>query len=124
MLAEIMLTEAEDYYWRMAARKRLLRIDEGRTGVCTFFLLDSELEIHDFYDRRCWTTPADHAEGSIIYIDKLIAKQFDRNLWRAIEAEITDRFPGWEQAVWYRPRQEQDVRYTFRRKGVVHGDHV
>ena len=117
--------DAEDYFWIMAARNRLLMVDEGRTALCTFFLLQDESQIPRFYDRRCWTTPQDYPDGTLLYIDKLMAHTFNQTLFRALVRTLTDRFPQWEQMVWYRPRpgQQPDRRYTFRRdRGGVHAN--
>lgn len=121
-----MLPEAEDYFLTMAGRNRLLSVDDGWTALCTFFVLQDETEIPTFYDRRCWTTPPDHATGSIIYFDKLISKTFNRDLWRGIEEQITHRFPSWEQFVWYRPRpgQQSDRKYLYERRRSLDGADV
>ena len=121
-----MFQEMEDYFWKMSVRNRLLKIEteDGLTGLCTFFVLDSELEIPFFYDRICWTTPADHAEGTILYIDKILARAFTPVLQTEIERVLTDRFPLWEMAVWYRPGQNADRCYTYHRRphgAEVHG---
>ena len=122
-----MLQDVEDYFWIMAARNRLLMVDGGRTALCTFFVLHDESQIPFFYDRRCWTTPSDETEGSLLYIDKLIMfspHRFTRVLWEAIVKTLTERIPQWESLTWYRPRpgQQPDRKYTWRRRYAdVHG---
>jgi hypothetical protein len=116
----------EDYYWVMAARKRLIAIDGDSAGLCTFFVLQREEEIPAFYNRRCWSTPPDHAEGPIIYFDKLVATHFTRALFRLIERRVTEHHPRWERWVWSRPSpgQQPDRRYIYRRRmngADVHG---
>ncbi len=117
-----MLQEMEDYWWRMAAHHRLIRIDEGRTGMCTFFVLRDLHDVRRFHARSIWTVPQDYPDGTVIYIDKLMAKIFDRNLLRAIERAVTDRFPQWEQAVWHRPGQDWDRRYTYYNRRALHAN--
>ena len=107
--------DVEDYYWIMAARRRLIAIDGAGTGLCTFFVLQREEEVATFYDRKCWSTPPDHAEGSIIYFDKLVCTHFTKALWQAITQRVTEVIPQWERFVWYRPGQDADRRYTWNR---------
>ena len=108
----------EDYYRIMASRRRLLVVDGDAVALCTFFVLREDREIPTFYDRRCWSTPPDHAQGSIVYFDKLISTRFTKTLWRAIEGRVTDVAPMWERFIWYRPcaGQAPDRRYTYRRR--------
>ena len=118
-----MLPEIDDYYWTMAARNRLLQLhlDGDSTALCTFFLLPS-LNLLDRYRRRSmWSTPPDLATGSIVYIDKLVARCWNRGLFRAVETAVTQVAPQWTTAVWYRPSpgQAPDRRYTYRRR--THG---
>lgn len=113
--------DADDYYGRMAARHRLIAIDGGRVGLCTFFVLTDELEISRFYDRRCWTTPPDAEDGSVVYVDKLFLYKpyrFTKALWHQLEQMFTSRVPSWQILTWYRPRsgQQSDRRYTYRRR--------
>ena len=119
-----MFPEADDYYDRMAARKRVIYGDlgDGRKLLCTFFVLQEEAELKTFYDRPCWSTPPDHHEGTIIYIDKLIASLFNKAVWTQIERALAETIPGWETAIWYRPGQDIDRRYNYVRK--YHGDHI
>lgn len=118
-----MLQAIEDYYWIMAARGRMIRIDEGRTGLCTFFVLHSDWQAKLFHARPMWTTPTDYPTGTLIYIDQLMAKQFDRDLLRCLEVAITDHFPQAERAVWYRPGTNSDRCYRYNRR-LPHGTHV
>lgn len=116
-----MLVDDEDYFWIMAGRNRLIAIDEGRAGLCTFFILRGEQEVPRFYDRRCWTTPPDASEGSLIYVDKLVLyplHRFTMALWHQLVGVFTERIPQWEQLTWYRPRpgQQSDRRYTLHRR--------
>lgn len=111
----------DTYYQNMADRCRVLHILD--TGLLSFFVLHSDEEVEQFYDRPCWSTPQDHDDGPIIYVDKLVSLHFNLALFRALEAAFTDRFPGWESIVWHRPGQDIDRRYTYRRRHgyQVHG---
>ena len=121
-----MLANVEDYYWIMAARGRLIAIDEGRAGLCTFFILHDESEVLQFYDRMTWTTPTDAEDGSLIYVDKLLLyppHRFTIALWDQLVSTFTQRVPAWQMLIWYRPRpgQQADRRYTLRRRRDLDG---
>ena len=113
------MTDADDYYWRMAGRRRLIMLQQGGSiiGLCTFFLLDSELEVPYFYHRATWNIPRDSETGTVVYLDKLVCyNPFTFETWRQIEAAITAAHPLWVTACWYRPtRRGADRMYTYRR---------
>ena len=117
---DVMLSEIEDYYWTMAARGRLLTLEEGRVGLCTFFLLPNERAEHRYYCRPTWSTPADDPQGTLAYIDKLTLRvPGTREIVRTIARALVDRYPQLTRAVWYRPSQDKDRRYTSYRRRVV-----
>ena len=108
------LPDAEDYYWIMGCRERLVLVDEGRTAACTFFLMESEADVTRFWKRRPWTTPLDATHGTIAYIDRLDG-HLTRGLLRQIRTVITERHPQVERAVYHRPAragQAGDPCYT------------
>lgn len=123
MLLAPMLDELDDYYWQMAGRGRLLLLEEGRVGMCTFFLLGHEREVHRFYCRPTWSLPEDTPDGTLAYIDKLILRvPMTRSIARSIEHAIVARYPQAARAIWYRPARgagaslKPDRRYTFDRR--------
>ena len=118
-----MLDELDDYYWQMAGRGRLILLDEGRVGLCTFFLLAHGRQEHRFYCRPTWSLPADDPQGTIVYIDKLILRvPMTRSIARSIEQAVAARYPQFTRALWYRPArgqeasQKPDRRYSYRRR--------
>ena len=114
-----MLEDLDAYYWQMAARGRLLLLDDGRTGLCTFFLLQDESEVHRFYCRPMGSTPADDPQGTLVYIDRLVLYvPCTRAVVRAIEQTIAIQHPQYTRALWYRPSLHEgpDRRYTLVRR--------
>ena len=108
-----MLDELDDYYWAMAGRGRLLLLDEGRVGLCTFFLLESERDVHRFYCRPTWSLPADAPDGTLVYIDKLVLRvPMTRSIARAIEQAIVARHPQYTMARWYRPARGPEASHA------------
>lgn len=115
------MSQVEDYYWIMAARHRLVTILAGGSvaALCTFFLLDSEQEVADYYHRPMWSTPPDLLTGLVVYVDKLISYiPITISLANRIAEEITKQVPYWQTAVWYRPRHGDfpDRKYTLKRR--------
>ena len=115
---DAVFTEAEDYYWTMAARNRCLILSDGASilGTCTFFVLSEESDVERFRRRPMWSTPPDAQDGSIIYLDKLATTVWNHRLARAVEREVSMRVPGWRVATWYRPTEDVDRRFTYRRR--------
>ena len=116
-----MVENAEDYYWTMAARERLIMVQQGGSisALCTFFILPDETYIQDYYDRKCWSLPFDVDDGSTVYVDKLLSYvPWTHELATMVETVITERVPSWQTAVWYRPRHGDlpDRRYTLTRR--------
>lgn len=116
-----MLDTIQDYYWAMAAKKRLLLIDGGRTATVTFFLLDRPDEAETYLTRRPWTTPDDTPTGRVIYIDRYFGKGFNKHIHAALEDAFTAMIPTWQVILWHRPRHGHDVRHTYHRKRRTHG---
>ena len=118
-MVETMLEEMQDYYQILAGRHRLILLSlDDQQLYCTFFVLYSPGQLEDYYRKPCWDTPTDEADGPIVYLDKLLAPYMNRSVWETIHAQLTQRVPSWVVAVWYRycPRQDRDVRHTFRRR--------
>lgn len=120
MQVQEMFTEAEDYYWTMAVRHRLITVTVGGSvaALCTFFITTdlSDDTLMRYYDRKCWSLPPDEPQGAVVYIDKLMSYlPWTMELSRMVEAAITQQVPSWQTAVWYRPRHGDlpDRRYTY-----------
>ena len=122
-----MLPHIDDYYWTMAARKRLFYLERAGEpwGLCTFFVLPT-LDIVDFYhERKLWSTPPDVSDGPVVYIDKLLGRGFSRTLFQEIEAGLNTSVPSWETAVWFQPSSTgADRRYSYSKGAAGHGHHV
>ena len=100
----------------MARRGRVVTVLQGDevVGLCSFFLLQRPVEVTGAHHRPLWTIVKDYAEGAIAYIDVLLAPAWDRRMHRALVTAITDAHPEVAYGVWYRSKEERDVRYTYR----------
>src|SRR3990167_6339753 len=121
MPATMSSTVAEDYYWQMAAKSRLIIGEQDRhlQFLCTFFLLKQEREVYRFYCKLPYQILEDSRWGTIVYIDHIVSYiPFTRAILRQIEQEVAERHPQFTKAVWFRPRSGQlpDRRYNFTRR--------
>ena len=118
--ASVAYTRLDDFYWRVAARGRLLSLAEGGhlIGLCVYFVGWGEADVQRFYHRPMLSVPEDDASGTLIYLDHLMTYQFTRGLWHLIEQQVTQQVPQWTQAVWYRPGRGSlpDRRYNYYRR--------
>lgn len=116
---ERVLPTAEDFFWRMAARGRLVTLycNGSFVGVCTFFVLQSPQEVPWYYHRKDWSVRSDVQDGPVIYIDRIATRIWNRSLRMQLEQAITKRIPSWHVAVWYRPTATTDRRVTYYRRG-------
>ena len=117
---------AEDYYWQMAARGRLIlgKQDGHLQFLCTFFLLPGEKSVMRYYCKLPYQVLDDRKDGWVVYIDHLVSYiPFTRAILRQIEQEVAMRHPQFTHAIWYRARSGQlrDMRYTYRRR-VAHAE--
>ena len=114
------------YYARMAQRGRLiLGTSVGvPVALCTFFVLQSPLEVDRYHRRGIWTTPLDEASGPLIYVDKLICVHWSREVLRRLEHLIVTQVPAAQRAVWFRPGQDLDRWYTYRRRYNPYGPDI
>ena len=112
--------EAEAYYRQMAQRGRLVVASaEGLPWVLvTFFVLTGREEIKRFHHRPLWSCPPDAEEGLLVYVDTLAALAWNRELFRVVERLVATHVPSYRYAVWFRPSQTGEKRYTWRRRIV------
>ena len=118
------------YCLRMAKRHRLLVLFDGDrpVGLCGFFILQSEAELPRFFPRKNrYSTPRDHEEGTVLYLDQLGSFTWSLGLARQVESYLTERVPEWRVAYWHRPpsppTQPTSRLYTYHRR-QPHGNPV
>ena len=117
-IGESVVDLSEDYYWTMAGKHRLIGLYAGSTmlGLCTFFVLTGWDDLGRFYPRAMWSIPQDVADGPVVYLDKLVTYRWSFSIARQIEAEISQRVPSWQTAVWYRPTDDIDRQVIYYRR--------
>ena len=122
MMPETMtFTVAEDYYWQMASRGRLILGEQDRhmQFLCTFFLLRLESDVKRYYCKLPYQMMDDYKYGTIVYIDHIVSYiPFTRAILREIERQVALRHPQFTHAIWYRARSGQlrDRRITYTRR--------
>lgn len=77
---------------------------ETPVACLSFMMARSMSDITKFHARPLLTECRDYSRGSIIYIDYLIATEWNAAIRRHIYASITDEFTNWSKILWFRPR--------------------
>ena len=105
------------YLTKMLERNRVMVIedeDEMQAILC-FFLTD---DIKKFDNRPTWSTPYDTEDGEIIFIDKMVAKVWTKELRNTVYEAIETKYPWVNQAVWLREPKNRHVIINKRRTHV------
>lgn len=127
MLLPQLTADAQDYYAEMAARGRLLTIQqEGFLwGLCTYYLVDEVDEASRYLSRDMYSTPADSPHGIWAYIDQLGGLQWSRETLRQVRAVLLETHPQLVGAIWHRQTRGGGWRrYTLGREGGFYGTSV
>ena len=107
------------YLKEMLRRNRVIIIEnEGRIeAVICYFLTD---DVSKFDNKPFWSTPYDSEDGDIIFIDKMVARKWTRELRSAIYDAVIEKYPFVEQAQWLREPLNRHVIINRRRHHELH----
>ena len=109
-----------DYLSQMYLKERVIAImGMGEVlGMATLLIARDMEDVMNFHSRPLLTVPQDYPEGSIAYIDYLIAKRWDSSMRKMIQELIELKFPRVELAYWFRPGKDNDRLKLCYRKGA------
>jgi len=108
------------YYQKMRDRDRALIIMEDRTtlGWLTYFLFPTAGIVEWFHrHKKPYGAPPDFSTGSYAYIDWLYTTRWNKLIRQSVEDTLSSKHPEFTTAIWYRPRQDWDHKYTRNRRG-------
>ena len=97
--------ELASYLYQMGIRNRLIVVkqDEQEIGWATFFILDTVEQAHLYHQRPMFSWLIDSPDGDVILIDKLVVKEWNRELRELFKSEIMSLYPHLKTSVWFRP---------------------
>ena len=100
--------EQKQYYFEMAKKNRLLRLNiDGKViGLITFFI--GNYNIDKYINRDQWSIVDDEPDGNTLYIDQLLTDKSDDNpyyslfVWQNIKKFIRKNFSNVKTIRWNR----------------------
>ena len=107
------------YIAEMLRRNRVMIVngDDGMECLLCYFITDN---IAKFSNRPMWSTPEDSQEAKTIFIDKMVARKWDKSLREAVKTAINEKFPFVEEAHWLREPNNRHVIINIRRTDVIY----
>lgn len=105
------------YFFEMLNRKRVMIIQNGDSveAILFFFLVN---DVKTYANRPIWSTPEDTEDGHIIFIDKMVAHNWTRELRKIVQEQIESKFPQVTEAFWLREPLNRNVIIKRRREHV------
>ena len=96
------------YVSKMLLRNRVIIVngDSGMDAIIFYFLTD---DVSKFNNRPMWSTPDDSDNGPIMFIDKMIAKRWNKSVRLAVEKAVEKKYPFVEEAYWLREPKNRSV---------------
>lgn len=110
--------DAATYFQEMFRLGRLAVIRDMNeyVAVCTFFLCNTIEDAVKFYKKGMWKILPDKPQGTLAYIDKLVANDWNGTTRRMIQQAILMQNPQVQAAVWLRPGKTKDRLCIYLRK--------
>lgn len=105
---------AIDYCNRMASEDRIIEISKDGNHYAILFYSMTD-DIKPFLEKGTWDFREHNPQATIIYVEKLVARRWTKELRRDFEAMITAKYPQIEQAIWHRWGKTSDRQVIYRR---------
>lgn len=104
----------ERYIKEMVKRNRVLLIsnDGEAEAILTFFITNN---FNQLYRKPTWATPEEDADGTQIYVDKMVCRRVTLPLRRKLQDTIEELFPNIEAAYYHRAPYDRCIRINKRR---------
>ena len=93
-------------------RAIILRDDDFNILVIFFSITDDYLP---YAKKHTWEYMAHNPKGKICFIEKMIAKKWNKEIRKRVEEFIVRNYPSVEDAVWYRTKGLTNHKVTVRR---------
>lgn len=76
-----------------------------------------------YYTKPTWTYLSHKPVGNIVYIEKIVSREWNRKLRNLIEDKITQTYPTVQYAMWARPKtglnDDVIIQYKVKRRSYV-----
>jgi hypothetical protein len=105
----------KNYLSEMLRRNRIIVIEDesGIACILAYFLTD---DIEKFANRPMWSCPEDSDTGETFFVDKMVARKWNREIRNMVQDQVEKRFPFVSQAYWLREPKNRSV--IIRRRGA------
>lgn len=103
-------------YWRhMTEDERVIIIEENGDwkAILAFSICD---HYASYENKELWEYKNHKADGSICYVEKLLAKEWNKSIRKKLEEVILSNFPNVKFGIWQRPSAGKDRKVIFKVK--------
>ena len=108
------------YYIRsMIASCRVIELcdNETRYGYLFFSICN---DIEPYYKKPTWRYVSDNKNGDKVYIEKLVAKAWNKELRKIVEKNLHQLYPNLVEAIWHRWGKTSDRKVIYTRPDRRH----
>ena len=102
------------YLHGMLQKKRVMLI-WSKVGLEAIILFHITNDYETLYKKSLWHIPEDEPDGKQIYVDKMVCRQMDMPLRRAIQTSIESNFPNVGEGYYHRAPCDR-LHRIYRRK--------
>lgn len=103
----------EDYISKMLGDGRILVIEDD--GLHTVLFFSVCYKFGEFFLKDTWDYMEHCPEGDMIYIEKIVSKNFNKEIRKLIEAKLTELYPKFKIGIWHRWGKVGDRQVIARR---------
>ena len=103
------------YLGRMLKRNRLIIVEtkDGIEAVLTFFITNN---VEKMFNKQIWEVVEDDPGGHILYIDKMVCRNYTLALRKTLRDILESKFSNLEEAHYYRAPLGPHVKIRRRRQ--------
>lgn len=104
--------EAYYYFSDMIDQERLIAI--YRNNLVGFITVSLGDDYEKFYHKDLWEVAEHDPKSETVYIEKMVAKNWNKELRRKFETILLAKYPQIKEAVWHRPTRTDDRKVMVR----------
>ena len=103
-----------DYVSYMIANDRVIEIESERGIEAVIFLSVCD-DFDTFYKKPTWIYKPHDPHGKIVYVEKMVATEWNRELRSQFKDFLVNRYPNADRAIWHRWAKWGDIKaITFK----------
>ncbi len=105
----------ENYFSQMISDGRVAIIYRNSVpqAILTFSICNNMVK---YYQKGMWDYVPHNPLGTIVYVEKLACRYWDKNMRQEFQELITERYPNFERAIWHRSGRNRDRKVEYQRR--------